>query len=90
MEKLELETVMRRAHVKALTDLSKDWTFQEHSKWREGLSDLPAWRRRAGEKRTYSKVRKPGKEQRKRRKLNLPAKPGSEPVPFHGNAMPFS
>ena len=67
LEKSELETSLRRACVKALTDLSKDWTFQERSKWRKVLPELPAWRRRKGEKRTYSKVRKPGKQQRKRR-----------------------
>ena len=32
LEKSEQETTMRRAHVQALTDLSKDCTFQERSK----------------------------------------------------------
>ena len=64
-----------------MTELSKDSTFQEQSKWREGIPDLPAWQKRAGKKRSYSKVKKPGKDQRKRRKLNNPGKPGSDPVP---------
>ena len=52
-----------------LTELSKDSTFQERAKWRDGLPELPTWRRRGGKKRSYFKVKKPGKEQRKRLRL---------------------
>lgn len=44
------------------------------------MLELPAWRKRTGEKRKYSKVRKPGKEQGKKRKLSLPV-PVPDPVP---------
>lgn len=81
LEKSEQEATLRRARVQRLTELSKDSTFQERSKWREGLPDLSAWRRRGGQKRSYSKVKKPGKDQRKKIKLANQAKTGIKPVP---------
>ena len=70
----------KKAQVLWLTELSKDWTFQERAKWREGLPKLPTWRRRAGQKRSYSKVKKPGKDQRKPIKLSAQVNPVVPPV----------
>ena len=71
LEKSEKETGIRRARVQWLTGLSKEWTFLERAKGREGFLELPTWRRRrAGRKRSYSKVKKPGKNQRKKIKLS--------------------
>ena len=66
LEKSEIETPIKRSWVQRLTNLSTDWTFKESAKCRVGIPELPAWRKRSGQKRLYSKVRKPGKDQRKR------------------------
>ena len=81
LEKSEKETVIRKARFQWLTGLSEDWTFQEQAKWKEGLPELSTWqRRRSGQKRSYSKVKKPGKNQRKRIKLSDQVKLSDPPV----------
>ena len=69
LEKIAKETEIRHTRVSWLMDLSKNWTFQEHSRWRDCVPVLPPWVKRTGQKLTYSKVRKPIKFQRKRIKL---------------------
>ena len=89
--KSEKETPIRKARVQWLTGLSKDWTFQEWAKWREGRPELPTWRqRRAGQKRSYSKVKMPGKNQRKGIKLSGQVKlvDPSVPVPVPVEPVP--
>ena len=44
--------------------------FKERTKWKEGILNLLAWRKRAGQKRSYSKVQKPGRDKRKRIRLS--------------------
>ena len=78
LEKSRKETALREARVNWLTELYKDSTFRERSKWREGIPELPVWRRRGGQKRSYSKVQKPGKDERKRLRLAR-QKPSSDP-----------
>lgn len=63
----EKETTIQRSQVQWFNGLSKDRTFKERAKWRDGILELPAWRRRAGQNRSYSK--KPSKDQRKRIRL---------------------
>ena len=86
LEKSRKETALREARVNWLTELSKDSTFRERSKWREGIPELPVWRRRGGQKRSYSKVQKPGKDQRKRLRLAR-QKPSSDPNPGDASAV---
>ena len=66
----ETETKTRRERVAWLTGLSTDWSLRERTRWREGIPNLPEWKRRNGRKRKWSKAKsKPGKNVRKRIKL---------------------
>jgi len=71
LKKLEMEAETRRARVAWLEDLASDWSMRERTRWKEGIPDLPSWKKRSGQKRSYSKVRsKPGKDKRKRIRLD--------------------
>ena len=70
MIRSETETKTRRERVAWLQGLSTDWSLRERTRWREGIPNLPEWKRKTGRKRTWSKAKsKPGENVRKRIKL---------------------
>ncbi len=74
-ERSKIETRMRGERVAWLQGLSSDWSLRERTRWREGIPDLPEWKKRVGRKRTWSKTKsKPGKNQRKKMKLAVRSK----------------
>ena len=75
LDKCEIETAIRRDWVSWMEEVRTDWNLKERTRWREGLPQLPVWKRRTkpGTKRSRSRSKsRVGAKVRnvKRRKLN--------------------
>ena len=75
LDKCEIETAIRRDRVSWMEEVRTDWNLKERTRWREGLPQLPVWKRRTkpGTKRSRSRSKsRVGAKVRnvKRRKLN--------------------
>ena len=59
LDKCEAETAIRRDRVAWMEEVRTDWNLKERTRWREGLPQLPVWKRRTkpGTKRSRSRSR---------------------------------
>ena len=83
LEKVEIEVVIRRERVAYMEEVREDWKLKERSRWREGIPQLPVWKRRggaAGKKRSRSRS-KSRPVSAKRRRLNKKGRKSSVLVP---------
>ena len=91
LEKCETEVAIRRDRVAWMEEIRVDWNLKERTRWREGLPQLPVWKRRTkpGTKRVRSRsksrtgVKKGAAKRRKVDRKNashsvlVPVQPGS-------------
>ena len=68
LERVEIEVAIRRERVSYMEEVRVDWRMKERTRWREGIPQLPVWKRKkgtTGKKRARSQSRsrsvKPGK-----------------------------
>ena len=59
LDRCESETAIRRDRVAWMEEVRTDWNLKERTRWREGLPQLPVWKRRTkpGTKRSRSRSR---------------------------------
>ena len=83
LDRCESETAIRRDRVAWMEEVRTDWNLKERTRWREGLPQLPVWKRRTkpgtkrSRSRSRSRVETKGRNVKKR-KLN--GKKGSHSV----------
>ena len=80
LEKCETEVAIRMDRVAWMEEIRVDWTLKERTRWREGLPQLPVWKRRTkpgtGVKKGAVKRRKVDQKNASRSVL-VPVQPGS-------------
>ena len=84
LERVEIEVAIRRERVSYMEEVRIDWRMKERTRWREGIPQLPVWKRRkgtTGKKRARSQSRSRSVKPEKRIKLSKKARKSSVLVP---------
>ena len=84
LERVEIEVAIRRERVSYMEEVRVDWRMKERTRWREGIPQLPVWKRRrgtSGKKRARSLSRSRSVKSGKRIKLCDKARKSSVLVP---------
>jgi hypothetical protein len=48
LERVEIEVAIQRERVSYMEEVRVDWRMKERTRWREGIPQLPVWKRRKG------------------------------------------
>ena len=84
LEKVEIEVSIQRERVSYMEEVRVDWRMKERTRWREGIPQLPVWKRRkgtTGKKQARSQSRSRSVKPKKRMKLSSEARKSSVLVP---------